>query len=47
MKKGFALASIRKYDSVLRQIFDYCKIKSLSQLKALSHSEVDKILNEF
>lgn len=46
-EKGFAQASIRKYDSVLRQIFDYCKIKSLSQLKALSHSDVDKILNEF
>ena len=27
-EKGFAQASIRKYDSVLRQIFDYCKIKS-------------------
>ena len=46
-EKGFALASIRKYDSVLRQIFDYCKIKSLAQLKVLSHSDIDKILNEF
>ena len=32
---------------MLRQIFDYCKIKSLAQLKVLSHSDIDKILNEF